>query len=55
VALKQRANGDVNRGECGIYLENEFTQMHENEIYACEGEGLEIQPLKYEAFSPRIQ
>jgi hypothetical protein len=55
VALKQRANDDVNSGECGIYLKNEFTETREKGIYACEGEGLGIQPLKYEAFSPRIQ
>lgn len=55
VALKQRANGDVNTGECGIYLKNEFTQRREKGIYACEMEGLGMQPLKYKAFPPRIQ
>jgi hypothetical protein len=55
VALKQRADYDVNSGECGIYLKNEFAQRCEKGIYACEGESLGIQPLKYEAFSSRIQ
>jgi hypothetical protein len=55
VAIKQRASADVNSEECGIYLKNEFTQRREKGIYACEREGLGIQPLKYEVFLPRIQ
>jgi hypothetical protein len=44
MVLKQRADCDVNSGECGVYLKNKFAQRSEKGIYACEGESLGSNP-----------